>query len=297
MLARSVRQRARREPHLHARLPAGRPVRAPGRLLVHRERPPRPRAVPQRRADRQGERVRVDPRRAREPRPRGQRRGHEPRRGGHRRRRRRPRRAQGRGGGDRAADRQGARDGLDPGVRPEPDPDQLRAHQHRPQQAAPEPHHAGAVPARLDLQGGDRHRGARHRQGHARTRSSTAPRQGRSAACRSRTSAARTSARSRSPTRSPTRSTPSSPRSASGSAPRRSCEYMKRFGFFEDPQLDYPGRPDGPERRSGASGSTYVEDGFDVGRVAIGQGGDEGALDTTRCRWRRWPPRSPTGAA
>ncbi len=57
-------------------------------------------------------------------------------------------------------------------------------------------------------------------------------------------------------------------------------EYMKRFGFFEDPQLDYPGFqmiPSGIRR----NGVEYVEDGFDVGRVAIGQGGEEGALDTT----------------
>ena len=58
-------------------------------------------------------------------------------------------------------------------------------------------------------------------------------------------------------------------------------EYMKRFGFFEDPQLDYPGVPDDPERDPQRTESTYVEDGFDVGRVAIGQGGAEGALDTT----------------
>ena len=57
-------------------------------------------------------------------------------------------------------------------------------------------------------------------------------------------------------------------------------EYMKRFGFFEDPQLDYPDFqmvPSGVRR----NGTEYVEDGFDVGRVAIGQGGAEGALDTT----------------
>jgi peptidoglycan glycosyltransferase len=57
-------------------------------------------------------------------------------------------------------------------------------------------------------------------------------------------------------------------------------EYMKRFGFYEDPQLDYPGSqmiPSGVRRE----GRQYVEEGFDVGRVAIGQGGLEGALDTT----------------
>jgi penicillin-binding protein A len=57
-------------------------------------------------------------------------------------------------------------------------------------------------------------------------------------------------------------------------------EYMKRFGFFEDPQLDYPDQymiPSGVRRE----GVKYVEDGFDVGRVAIGQGGLEGAIDAT----------------
>lgn len=57
-------------------------------------------------------------------------------------------------------------------------------------------------------------------------------------------------------------------------------EYMKRFGFFAKPQLDYP---DFQMVASGIrrNGVQYVEDGFDVGRVAIGQGGAEGALDTT----------------
>jgi len=57
-------------------------------------------------------------------------------------------------------------------------------------------------------------------------------------------------------------------------------EYMKRFGFYEDPQLDYPDFqmiPSGIRR----NGVDYVEDRFDVGRVAIGQGGAEGAVDTT----------------
>jgi penicillin-binding protein A len=57
-------------------------------------------------------------------------------------------------------------------------------------------------------------------------------------------------------------------------------EYMKRFGFYEDPELDYPDFqmvPSGVRR----GGATYVEDGFDVGRVAIGQGGSEGAIDAS----------------
>jgi peptidoglycan glycosyltransferase len=54
-------------------------------------------------------------------------------------------------------------------------------------------------------------------------------------------------------------------------------EYMRRFGFYEDPQLDYP------DTQMIASGvlngeGDYVDDGFDVGRVAIGQGGLEGEI-------------------
>jgi peptidoglycan glycosyltransferase len=57
-------------------------------------------------------------------------------------------------------------------------------------------------------------------------------------------------------------------------------EYMKRFGFFADPQLDYPSNqmvPSGIRR----NGREYVQEGFDVGRVAIGQGGLEGAIEAS----------------
>ena len=57
-------------------------------------------------------------------------------------------------------------------------------------------------------------------------------------------------------------------------------EYMERFGFYADPELDYP------TDQMAASGvynsdGDLVEDGFDVGRVAIGQGGEEGQLLAT----------------
>jgi len=57
-------------------------------------------------------------------------------------------------------------------------------------------------------------------------------------------------------------------------------EYMKRYGFFADPELDYPDNQMIPSgiRRGGAQ---YVQDGFDAGRVAIGQGGSEGAIEAT----------------
>ena len=57
-------------------------------------------------------------------------------------------------------------------------------------------------------------------------------------------------------------------------------EYMERFGFYKDPQLDYP------EDSMLASGirnadQQLVTSGFDVGRVAIGQGGAEGQVQVT----------------
>ncbi|MBA3304582.1 MAG: penicillin-binding protein 2 [Thermoleophilaceae bacterium] len=59
-------------------------------------------------------------------------------------------------------------------------------------------------------------------------------------------------------------------------------EYMSRFGFNSDPPLDYP------EDQMNASGIRNAEgrlvdgdDGFDAGRVAIGQGGAEGQIQVT----------------
>jgi penicillin-binding protein A len=57
-------------------------------------------------------------------------------------------------------------------------------------------------------------------------------------------------------------------------------EYMRRFGFYEDPELDYPGEQMIPSGVLNADGD-FVDDGFDVGRVAIGQGGEEGQIQTT----------------
>jgi peptidoglycan glycosyltransferase len=55
--------------------------------------------------------------------------------------------------------------------------------------------------------------------------------------------------------------------------------YMERFGFFKDPELDYP------SNQMAASGvysnGDLVREDFDVGRVAIGQGGAEGQLLAT----------------
>ena len=56
--------------------------------------------------------------------------------------------------------------------------------------------------------------------------------------------------------------------------------YMERFGFFSDPELDYP---DIQMRPSGVynADDELVRESFDVGRVAIGQGGAEGQLLAT----------------
>jgi len=58
---------------------------------------------------------------------------------------------------------------------------------------------------------------------------------------------------------------------------RTLVEYMKRYGFFADPELDYPGFQMVASGILNGDGD-YVEDGFDVGRVAIGQGGLEGEI-------------------
>ncbi|MGI9019871.1 MAG: peptidoglycan D,D-transpeptidase FtsI family protein [Solirubrobacterales bacterium] len=57
-------------------------------------------------------------------------------------------------------------------------------------------------------------------------------------------------------------------------------EYMKRFGFYSDPELDYPDAQMIPSGVYNSAGDP-VEEGFDVGRVAIGQGGEEGQASTT----------------
>jgi peptidoglycan glycosyltransferase len=61
--------------------------------------------------------------------------------------------------------------------------------------------------------------------------------------------------------------------------PRTLLDYMNRFGFNRDPELDYP---DGQMFASGVRNAKgeLVDDtgGFDIGRVAIGQGGAEGGI-------------------
>jgi peptidoglycan glycosyltransferase len=60
---------------------------------------------------------------------------------------------------------------------------------------------------------------------------------------------------------------------------RTLVEYMDRFGFGQDPQLDYPGSQMAASGiRDGKGRLVRGDAGFDIGRVAIGQGGLEGAI-------------------
>jgi peptidoglycan glycosyltransferase len=59
-------------------------------------------------------------------------------------------------------------------------------------------------------------------------------------------------------------------------------EYMDRFGFNEDPKLDYPDTQMLASGIRNAKGQLVgANSGFDVGRVAIGQGGAEGQILAT----------------
>ena len=59
-------------------------------------------------------------------------------------------------------------------------------------------------------------------------------------------------------------------------------EYMERFGFNQDPKLDYPAEQMVPSGIRNADGQLLGGDaGFDIGRVAIGQGGAEGEIQAS----------------
>jgi peptidoglycan glycosyltransferase len=62
--------------------------------------------------------------------------------------------------------------------------------------------------------------------------------------------------------------------------PETMVEYMKRFGFFRKPPLDFPSDELNASGVFNSDGD-LVEEGFDVGRVAIGQGGEEGQILAT----------------
>jgi peptidoglycan glycosyltransferase len=62
--------------------------------------------------------------------------------------------------------------------------------------------------------------------------------------------------------------------------PETMVEYMERFGFYADPELNYPDEQMTASGVLNANGD-LVREAFDVGRVAIGQGGAEGQLRST----------------
>ena len=62
--------------------------------------------------------------------------------------------------------------------------------------------------------------------------------------------------------------------------PDTMVEYMERFGFYSDPKLDFPDEQMVPSGVYNSDGD-LVREAFDVGRVAIGQGGEEGQLRAT----------------
>jgi len=57
-------------------------------------------------------------------------------------------------------------------------------------------------------------------------------------------------------------------------------EYMKRFGFYKDPEVQLPDTQKAPSGIYNSDGK-LVDDGFDIARVAIGQGGEEGQIRAT----------------
>jgi penicillin-binding protein A len=62
--------------------------------------------------------------------------------------------------------------------------------------------------------------------------------------------------------------------------PETMVSYMERFGFYQDPPLNFPSDELTPSGVIDAD-RDLVREGFDVGRVAIGQGGEEGQALTT----------------
>ena len=62
--------------------------------------------------------------------------------------------------------------------------------------------------------------------------------------------------------------------------PETMVEYMERFGFYARPPLDFPSDQLAVSGVKNADGDLVTE-GFDVGRVAIGQGGAEGQILAT----------------
>ena len=110
--------------------------------------------------------------------------------------------------------------------------------------AAPQPRHAGPLPAGLDVQDDHRRGRARRRRLHARTRPSTtratAPSTARRSTTRSTRTGPRRSGSSTSSRPTSTRSTRSSATSARSSARARILDEAKKFGFYSVPPLETP---------------------------------------------------------
>ena len=62
--------------------------------------------------------------------------------------------------------------------------------------------------------------------------------------------------------------------------PETLLEYMERFGFLKDPEVELPEDQKAPSGVFNSEGD-LVDEGFDIARVAIGQGGEEGQLLAT----------------
>ena len=247
----------RRATALRAPLPDGRAVRPPGRLQLRRSYGRRGlRAVPQRRAGRRRRRVQLDPRRARaattqegddvvtDARPGG---------------------PAGRASTASARRATGAVVAIEPqtgAVRvmasnppydPNRDPDDLeRARTRTPDAPLLNRATQGQLPAGLDLQGGDRRRGARQRHVHAgHDDRRGGHRKEISGVAAATTSAARTSAPialDRALTNSV--NTGLGPGRREARARTRCSSTWTRFGFNREPAIDLPRRPDGRQRRS-----------------------------------------------
>ena len=168
--------------------------------------------------------------------------------------------------------------------------------------AAPEPRHAGPLPAGLDLQDRHRRRRARVRQVHARLDASTTRATAPSTASRSPTPATPTRRargvrqRQLRPPPSSTRSTRSSATSARRSGAAKVLEQAKKFGFYSMPPLETPSRralavgalrpedaqalrPEGPEH-AGRPGPPRVRPGADA-RDAAADGDGRGRRSRT----------------
>ena len=119
-----------------------------------------------------------------------------------------------------------------------------------PEQADAQPHHPGALSARLDVQGGDRDRGARQRQGDARDDHRRLVAEGDQRRRRSRTRAARASARSRL-TDALTNSVNTVFAQVGEQVGRGDAGRVhEALRLLRGPGARLPGRPDDPERRA-----------------------------------------------